>query len=202
MKICRICNRRKKGFYKNRRMKSGFDSVCIECRKLEYKTRRPYNIKQCRMYYHGHKQYFAKHNKKYHAEHREERHKQRSIWAASLKLETLTHYGNGTPKCICCSEKIIQFLTLDHIYGGRIEHCKKFRFKKGRGGGVRLYSVLRQLGFPPGLRVMCFNCNTGRSINGGICPHKNKPTKGLPNFPKRISSRKTSSMKTREDVWL
>ncbi len=26
--------------------------------------------------------------------------------------------------------------------------------------------------FPPGFRVLCYNCNCGRNHNKGICPHK------------------------------
>ena len=39
-------------------------------------------------------------------------------YSTKLKIDVLTHYGkNGIPQCICCSEKNIKFLTIDHIYG-------------------------------------------------------------------------------------
>lgn len=81
-----------------------------------------------------------------------------------LKLETFAAYGGVF--CSCCGETELDFLTLDHEDGnGRKVH----NGKKGRS----LYSWLRARGFPksPAMRVLCFNCNSGRQINGGICPH-------------------------------
>src|ERR1035438_10077304 len=34
---------------------------------------------------------------------------------ARRRLKILSHYSNGIPKCKCCGEKEIQFLTIDHI---------------------------------------------------------------------------------------
>jgi hypothetical protein len=31
---------------------------------------------------------------------------------------------------------------------------------------------LKKRGYPPGYRVLCFNCNRGRYLNGGVCPHE------------------------------
>jgi hypothetical protein len=43
---------------------------------------------------------------------------------------------------------------------------------------VRLFCHLRLLGFPNKhkYRVLCWNCNCGRTRNGGVCPHKAKST--------------------------
>lgn len=27
-------------------------------------------------------------------------------------------------------------------------------------------------GFPPSFRVLCYNCNSGRARNRGVCPHQ------------------------------
>lgn len=64
--------------------------------------------------------------------------------------------------CECCGEKDPRLLTIDHI--------------NNDGAGDRnndLWSRLRSLGYPKDrYRLLCWNCNSGRSANGGTCPHK------------------------------
>jgi hypothetical protein len=81
--------------------------------------------------------------------------------ARHLKLRdiVLKAYGN---KCSCCGEKERKFLTLDHI-------TQEVSYGKG---GMSFYTRVKNLGFPSSIRVLCFNCNCGRSCNGGICPHE------------------------------
>ncbi len=80
-------------------------------------------------------------------------------------LKVLTHYGGNPPKCACCGEVTIKFLTIDHINGGGRVHRGKIR-------GNRVYHWLIKNNFPEGFQVLCYNCNCGRARNGGICPHK------------------------------
>lgn len=82
----------------------------------------------------------------------------------SIKIEALQRYGG---KCFCCSEFIVQFLSLDHIEGNGNQH----REMTGTVGGVQFYRWLKRHGWPEGFQVSCHNCNLGRHINGGICPH-------------------------------
>lgn len=82
---------------------------------------------------------------------------------ARLKNLMLEHYGKV---CACCGESDPRFLTIDHIEGRSIEELK------GKSSGYHLYSRLKREGFPGGFQTLCFNCNHGRWINGGICPHK------------------------------
>jgi len=83
-----------------------------------------------------------------------------------LRTEVIDAYGN---KCNCCGESIIQFLTIDHVNGDG----NKDRLASGRKrGGHALYSKLRREKYPKGYRVLCWNCNSGRHVNGGVCPHK------------------------------
>ena len=84
--------------------------------------------------------------------------------------------------CSCCGETNKGFLTLDHISGGGRKHLRE----SSKHGGNSFYSYLKKNNFPPGIRVMCYNCNCGRQHNRGICPHitggschevyKSKPT--------------------------
>lgn len=109
-------------------------------------------------------------NKDYYQRHRErllpparERARKKYIEQAkgrSIKMEFIAEYGG---MCSCCGEANPLFLTLDHIHG-RTE--KRLR-------GWRLYENLKRAGWPKdGLRLLCFNCNSGRQLNGGICPHQ------------------------------
>lgn len=91
-----------------------------------------------------------------------------------VKLTVLTHYGNNNLGCICCGESEPKFLTIDHI----VQIGRKNKTERGRTGH-NMYRYLIKNHFPEGFQTLCFNCNSGRAINGGICPHKmvnkNKP---------------------------
>ena len=84
--------------------------------------------------------------------------------ARRLKEQALLAYGG--PRCVCCGETEACFLSLDHINNDGATQ------RKIHGSGGRSYSWLKTHKYPPGLRVLCFNCNLGRHINGGICPHE------------------------------
>jgi len=81
-----------------------------------------------------------------------------------IRYEVLKFYSGGTePVCLCCGEKNIGFLTIDHIHDdGRSE--------RHLGGMCRF---LKKMKFPDRHRyqVLCWNCNEGKQLNGGICPH-------------------------------
>jgi hypothetical protein len=81
-----------------------------------------------------------------------------------LKTQVIEAYGG---KCECCAETERMFLTIDHINNGGNIHRKEIG-----GGGYTMYRWLKKNSFPKGFRLLCFNCNCGRSANGGICPHK------------------------------
>ncbi|KKL79192.1 hypothetical protein LCGC14_2017220, partial [marine sediment metagenome] len=79
-----------------------------------------------------------------------------------VRLEVLTHYSKGEPQCVCCGEKILEFLCMDHINGGGSRQSKKT--------GVNIYAWLRKNEFPLGFRVLCHNCNSALGFYG-YCPH-------------------------------
>jgi hypothetical protein len=39
-----------------------------------------------------------------------------------LKYLVLSFYSKGEPYCICCGEKTLEFLSIDHINGGGRRH--------------------------------------------------------------------------------
>jgi len=80
------------------------------------------------------------------------------------KQACMTEYGKNSG-CVCCGVKEISFLSIDHI--------KDDGFKKRdkHGLGKHLYRMLVKMGFPRGFQVLCFNCQWGKRLNGGFCPH-------------------------------
>lgn len=86
--------------------------------------------------------------------------RQQKVYRDKLRKEAIEEYGG---KCTCCNESTPEFLTLDHI--------------KGRDGdrrrGTSFLVELRRKGWPKdNYRLLCWNCNCGRQLNKGICPHQ------------------------------
>lgn len=80
-----------------------------------------------------------------------------------LKKEVFEHYGGTPPKCDCCGETELQFLTLDHMNGDGNKLRKKH-------GPRYSYSYVRKNGYPEGYRILCMNCNFSIG-HFGFCPH-------------------------------
>lgn len=82
---------------------------------------------------------------------------------ASRRKRVIEGYGG---KCACCGEANLKFLTLDH----KNADGKKDRGSKNANNKPAYKRALRE-NFPDDLQVLCWNCNTGRHNNGGVCPH-------------------------------
>ena len=104
--------------------------------------------------------------RRYYWQNREDRLAKRRAYGRQIKLDALAAYGGS---CVCCGETTEQFLTIDHIDG-----CTKEQ-RKREGLGTSFYLHLKKNGWPDGYQTLCFNCNMGRQINGGICPHQASP---------------------------
>jgi len=82
---------------------------------------------------------------------------------SQLKLAFLREFDST---CSCCGEKDPRFLTLDHVNNDGGEHRET----------LKEHQIMRQAksdGWPRDkYTCLCFNCNSGRSVNGGVCPHK------------------------------
>ena len=85
---------------------------------------------------------------------------------ARRRAELLAAYG---AHCQCCGETVPQFLTLDHVNGRPPHHRKKGGSYKGVD---HIIPELRRQGWPSTYRLLCWNCNCGRQLNNGVCPHK------------------------------
>lgn len=90
--------------------------------------------------------------------------KVRADYNRRQKLEALKHYSGDPPKCACCREAHIEFLSIDHINGNGSRERRK------RGYGY-LYGYLKKEGYPSGYRVLCLNCNLALG-HYGYCPHQ------------------------------
>lgn len=85
----------------------------------------------------------------------------------AVRLEVLTHYSGGRPKCACCGEETLEFLAVDHIHGGGNAHRKAIR----QSSGSSMNKWLKKNNYPAGFRVLCHNCNAARGYYG-YCPHQ------------------------------
>jgi len=88
-------------------------------------------------------------------------------WWRKQKEAVFDHYGRS---CECCGESHLAMLTLDHKNNDGAAHRRQLKM-------YTIYHWVVKNNFPDLFRVMCFNCNCGRRINGGICPHV---TEGVP----------------------
>ena len=99
------------------------------------------------------------------------RRKYQKNYQRKVRQEAINAYGG---RCSCCGETEVYFLAIDHIFGGGN------RIQRERGeahrGGYNFYLQLKKLGYPQReYRVLCHNCNMGREVNGGVCPHQKQP---------------------------
>ena len=80
-----------------------------------------------------------------------------------LKVEVLAAYGNS---CICCGEKVQDFLAIDHISNNGSVHRKK----ESIGTGTSTYRWLKRNGYPKDFQILCHNCNWAKHLHG-VCPY-------------------------------
>lgn len=144
-KTCKKCNQLKpiERFYRSSNSGDGFQYECRDCyQKRCFKKR----------------QEFKRLGLMNHSQRTQRR----------LKVTVLVAYGGKRPKCACCGESMIEFLSIDHINGDGNNHRRSIR-RKGTG----FYHWLRRNRFPKGFRVLCHNCNQAIGFMG-YCPHKRK----------------------------
>jgi hypothetical protein len=71
-----------------------------------------------------------------------------------VRIEILTHYGNGIAKCAMCGIEDMRVLTIDHINGGGKKHRESINKKAGHD----FYKWLKDNAYPDGYQVLCANC--------------------------------------------
>lgn len=90
----------------------------------------------------------------------------RQLQDKQLRDSVYARYGGYN--CHCCGETIPSLLTLDHVNNDGAEHRKQL----GGNQTTKLYKWIIAHNFPPIFQVACWNCNVGKHLNGGVCPHQ------------------------------
>lgn len=101
------------------------------------------------------------------------------------RLKCLIFYGGNPPKCSCCGETTIEFLSLDHINNDGNLHRKKIN-KYGNG----IYPWIINNNFPNIFQVLCHNCNLSKGFYGE-CPHKKMRFSNPPKIVNEFSPSKS-----------
>lgn len=88
------------------------------------------------------------------------------------KIEILNAYRGCF--CKCCGVFELSFLSIDHINNDGAIHRREIFGNNGSRKDI--YSWLRRNNFPipDRLQVLCFNCQWGKRLNKGVCPHQVK----------------------------
>lgn len=83
-----------------------------------------------------------------------------------LKLEIMKHYSiSEIPQCAKCGVVDIDCLCLDHINNDGSVQRKLLKIThRGLENGGSTYSILKKMGYPDGLQVLCANCNLKKQI--------------------------------------
>lgn len=155
MKRCNICEQEKplSEFYSSQRMRikkgAKVTYVTPECK--------PCYMIRTKAYYQANK---ATLRPKENAANRSKR--------ARIKEAVFAAYGGY--RCACCGETEKAFLTLDHIANDGASNRRKIAGKR-HAAGYTTYDWLVKNGFPAGYQVLCMNCNFGKRMNAGVCPH-------------------------------
>lgn len=78
----------------------------------------------------------------------------------NIRRVVIEKYGS---KCNCCNEKNLMFLEIDHKYGGGSKEHKSL--KRNRVYEKAFFNKNKY-------QILCANCNQGKFLNSGVCPHK------------------------------
>jgi len=148
------------------------NGLCPRCKERRKETASGY-CKKCHNkrsleYYYEHKEEKRALSRRYYLKNRDIRLSYGKKWREKLRLDVLIHYSGNPPKCACCGESYIEFLTVDHINGGGVKHRKKVGIT-----GTFFYRWLKKNSYPKEFRVLCYNCNCSIG-HYGYCPHEKR----------------------------
>lgn len=148
-------------FYEDLRTASRMSAECKQClrarasdrvSRMDIDRRRKY-LESTRVYYRSRREEFRIKTK---------------ARNAAIRLRVLQAYGGMSPSCACCSESIVEFLSVDHINNDGAAHRKSIF---NEPGARSFYRWLIKHDFPSGFQLLCHNCNRAKYIHGE-CPHK------------------------------
>lgn len=75
-----------------------------------------------------------------------------------LRVEVLTHYGNGKLACVKCGFGDIRALSIDHIEGRKANEYTQRRRGEKTTTAIDGYRKLKRDGYPNGYQTLCMNC--------------------------------------------
>lgn len=88
------------------------------------------------------------------------------------ELKDIVFKAYGGYRCNCCGESTPEFLMLDHVNNDGAKHRREVFKGRRNGTGRAMYLWIIRNQFPDIFQVLCANCNWGKKMNDGICPHK------------------------------
>lgn len=151
MRICKKCGNEKDISLFKKDGHGYIGHTCNECSSIAYKNWRIKNKDRVLNY----QRQWINNNSDKHNEYNRNR-------MRKLKSEVLAHYGN---RCACCGETEPIFLTIDHVNNDGAAHRKQIH-------GDKIYPHIIKANFPDTFQILCWNCNLGKQLNDGTCPHK------------------------------
>ena len=89
-----------------------------------------------------------------------------------IKIDVLTHYGNGKCACVKCGFDNLDALCLDHINDDGYKSRNPKYSSRSNASGIHFYYKLRKGGFPSGYQTLCANCNQIKWVN--LCRERRK----------------------------
>lgn len=91
-----------------------------------------------------------------------------------VRIRDAAFAAYGGYVCKCCGETTPQFLTVDHVNNDGAEFRRREfpRKSQSNGAGHWTYAWLVKHNFPEGFQILCMNCNYGKRMNHGVCPHQ------------------------------
>jgi len=190
---CRTCCRERQRFYRTQYMRRNISrgrkpgyGKCSYCKRIKTAS----NFHKCLQSRTGLYPYCKscqnKKSKRYRTKYPEKVKERIKQWRKQTRMKALVHYSGDPPKCACCGESTYEFLTIDHINGGGNKHRKKLR-KIKIGFGNEIYRWLKIAGYPPGFRILCYNCNQVIGFYG-YCPHQAQTVTSSHSKPKNTSA--------------
>lgn len=153
--------------------------LCTACKKNKHREEfytqihgnKGYPTSWCKRCYAGRRVYDQTYHKKYAQEYRKRKPLYYYNYVQAVKNEVFSHYSDGKLKCNCCKEKHLDFLCIDHIWGGGNKHRREHNGMTGVG----FWLWLKRNNYPKGFQVLCYNCNFAKGhTRNRICPHKKK----------------------------
>lgn len=160
-KRCKRCrsrdNAKHKEWMKETRSIRGTAALCAECGKADIASHSESRCSNC-----------LAQNAKRSPTQKQRKAEYGKNYAKRLRLQVIAHYSKGRFDCNCCGERELLFLSIDHVNNNGSAHRNALGVKPGTG----LYRYIINNDFPQDFQILCHNCNHGKHLNGGICPHK------------------------------